>query len=284
MTFSEALSPVIDQRGWENIRDLLKTSSGDAQLVFWAPEEDVETALIVLQERCQLAFEGVPNETRKSMPDGTTIFERVLPGPDRMYPDTDSAPIPITNEEIEEIRSGLAIDVSERAGQLHRWKVPATLHPFLLRYNLVPVIERITATGAFEPRFVACLLGHGLKNIAGICADRTSPDYGKLPDLFADVARRGLVSEIMKDLLPLWYRYPHESLDNHLKQLGYRKATKSDLAAGIGALRNEFSPRRPNRQPDAEIDWIVGKLRPLALGNVPLAEVRRMVSEEVSRG
>ncbi len=41
------------------------------------------------------ALDGVPHETRQPLPDGTTDFERILPGPDRMYPDTDSAPIPV---------------------------------------------------------------------------------------------------------------------------------------------------------------------------------------------
>ena len=38
------------------------------------------------------ATQGVPHETRQPFADGSTQFERILPGPDRMYPDTDSPP------------------------------------------------------------------------------------------------------------------------------------------------------------------------------------------------
>ena len=36
----------------------------------------------------------MPFETRQPFEDGHTDFERILPGPDRMYPDTDSPPTP----------------------------------------------------------------------------------------------------------------------------------------------------------------------------------------------
>ena len=63
-------------------------------------------------------MEGIPNETRKGLADGTTIFERVLPGPDRMYPDTDSAPISIPKQLIEEKQKNLPVDVVDRFRQL----------------------------------------------------------------------------------------------------------------------------------------------------------------------
>jgi glutamyl-tRNA(Gln) amidotransferase subunit E len=91
MTHSEAfrLDPGIeplDEKDWNAIRNLIGAKHGDAQLIIWGSDEDVKTALETIEERCLMAFAGVPNETRKSFPDGTTIFERVLPGPDRMYP------------------------------------------------------------------------------------------------------------------------------------------------------------------------------------------------------
>jgi Glu-tRNA(Gln) amidotransferase subunit E-like FAD-binding protein len=38
----------------------------------------------VITERALMLFDGIPPETRKSFEDGTTIFERVLPGADPM--------------------------------------------------------------------------------------------------------------------------------------------------------------------------------------------------------
>ena len=84
-------------------------------------EDDIATALETIEERCRLAFIGVPSETRKSFANGTTMFERVLPGADRMYPDTDSAPISITQELIDIAGSNLPIDVKDQITKLENW-------------------------------------------------------------------------------------------------------------------------------------------------------------------
>ena len=88
MAHSEEIDPLFAATEWEKIAALLKPGENDAQLIIRGPEEDIQTALETVEERCRMAFAGVPPETRKSFENGTTIFERVLPGADRMYPDT----------------------------------------------------------------------------------------------------------------------------------------------------------------------------------------------------
>ena len=43
-------------------------------------------------------------ETRQAYADGTNGFERILPGADRMYPDTDTPPLPIPDAWVDAIR------------------------------------------------------------------------------------------------------------------------------------------------------------------------------------
>ncbi|MBD3403356.1 Glu-tRNA(Gln) amidotransferase subunit GatE [candidate division GN15 bacterium] len=284
MTNSESLDPIISDDDWTTIRGLLTAAPEDGQLIFWGPEDDIETALVVIDERCQAAFAGVPNETRKSLPDGTTIFERVLPGPDRMYPDTDSAPIPITGEQIEKIRAGLAVDVSNRQLQLRDWGVPEHLHAFLLRYDLVGEIETIARKTSIDPKYTAVLLSQTLNHVRGVYADRPAPNYRQLPDLFAFVDERGLERDILKALLPLWYLYPNESFDSLLEQSGYTPAGVEDIRKAIPDFRKSFVVRSSTKDPDAEVHWLVGRLRPTALGNIPLKQLREIVDEEVGRG
>jgi len=143
MTSPEWGYPTLGREVWEKIRSLLAARDGDSQIVLWGPEEDVETAIEAIEERCLLAFQGVPNETRKALPDGTTVFERVLPGPDRMYPDTDSAPIPIDDDTIERARKGLPEPVIERMRRLASWRIPPDTHRYILRRNLFPLLRRL---------------------------------------------------------------------------------------------------------------------------------------------
>jgi len=111
MTHSEDLNPLLSNKIMTRIADWLGARPEDAQIVFWGPREDISTGLETLDERLRMAFEGVPPETRKSLPDGTTIFERVLPGSNRMYPDTDSAPIPLSTDHINSLSEKLPLDI-----------------------------------------------------------------------------------------------------------------------------------------------------------------------------
>ena len=93
---------------WRELRERLKARDDDAVVLLWGDEADLATACGEVRDRCIEAWDGVPNETRQVAPDGTTGFERILPGADRMYPDTDLPPIEVPPERIDAVRSHLS--------------------------------------------------------------------------------------------------------------------------------------------------------------------------------
>jgi hypothetical protein len=48
--------------------------------------------------------------------------------------------------------------------------------------------------------------------------------------------------------------------------------------------RKEFSLNRGSETPAAEIRWLMGQVRPIALGNIPMTQLREMVESEVRNG
>lgn len=90
---------------WTRTKKKLGSEENDTIVVVWGNRTDIKTAIEEIKIRAIEAIDGVPNETRQSLPDGTTAFERTLPGPNRMYPDTDLPPIEITEERIGRIKS-----------------------------------------------------------------------------------------------------------------------------------------------------------------------------------
>ncbi|MBM4116576.1 Glu-tRNA(Gln) amidotransferase subunit GatE [bacterium] len=92
---------------WHRVRQILGVSDDTPMLMVWGGPRDLETALGEIELRAQEALAGVPRETRQAQPDGTTRFERVLPGPDRMYPDTDLPPRPLPTRDWEALRAAL---------------------------------------------------------------------------------------------------------------------------------------------------------------------------------
>jgi glutamyl-tRNA(Gln) amidotransferase subunit E len=92
---------------WKGLRKSLRADTGDGIIVLWGPEEDIATAVREVFARAREALVGVPAETRQPFADGTSGFERILPGADRMYPDTDTPPRPIPDELVAEVRAQL---------------------------------------------------------------------------------------------------------------------------------------------------------------------------------
>ncbi len=91
----------------EKFRKSLKSNPNDCFILVLGIEKNVNKAIKVIIKRVQMAFEGVPPETRRALEDGTTEFLRELHGGARLYPDTDSKAIINTTSEIEEIKNTL---------------------------------------------------------------------------------------------------------------------------------------------------------------------------------
>jgi len=286
MLHSEPVEAAPDEALFQEVRQVLPAKDEDAQLLFWAADDDVKTALETIEERCRLAFQGVPNETRKGLPDGTTLFERVLPGPDRMYPDTDSAPIPIEEELIERLRAGMPVGVSRRFAQFREWRVPQDAFAFLLKHNLAPLIERIHVDFQAEPRFVATLLAHDLKHLLGrkrssqrVPSGEASFQFDRLHGLFAFLKKEGLEREIARAMLPVLLEHPNIDFQSLLTTVGFRKLGKKEIMAPLPILKKKYQKIATSKDPAAAGRWIAGQLRPAALGNLPLRDLAAQIGK-----
>jgi len=282
LAHSEQIEKDISDNQWKRIRKILNAKPGDAQIIIWGPEQDIPTALETIEERCLMAFERVPRESRKSFKDGTTVFERVLPGPDRMYPDTDSSPIPLKEECIEEIRKRLPVDVSKRIDQLKKWNIPEDTFTYLLRNNLVPVMEKIISDLEISPPYVGTLFGHVLKHAQGQDQGSTGFKYEQIYPLLKFLHEHSIEFELAEEMIPGLYHHPQQDFHQLLDKMGYKKRKAEAILARIPSVLADFNPyKRVNGREEAVIDWAMGRLRRLALGNLPLSEFRRKIKEKV---
>ncbi|MCP4218730.1 MAG: Glu-tRNA(Gln) amidotransferase subunit GatE [bacterium] len=279
MVHSEDLNRDIGTIDFNALRKALGSEKSDAWIVIWGPAEDIAMALETIEERCLLAFEGVPNETRKSVSNGTTLFERVLPGPDRMYPDTDSAPIPIDDDRIERIRSLLPGDVAENMEKMREWKVPHDCFPFILKRNLFPLLEKIILDFNMNPAFVGTFIGNHLKWIEGQITPTSHFSYERVYELIAFVFEKGLSRDILKPMLPVVYHYPNMDFDSVLGAVNYRELPEEEILAHIPVLKKKFKEITYGKDKTgaAMVLWVMGLLRPVAMGNIDLHELRKKV-------
>lgn len=276
MTCSEDLEAPLAAADWKKIAHQLNAKDDDAQIIFWGPAADVPMALDVIEERGQMAFMGVPSETRKSFENGTTIFERVLPGADRMYPDTDSKPIPLDDSHIEELRKNVPEDLSERYSQLAVWGVPDDVYSYILSRNYYPLMKQIVDDLAVNPKFVGVFFGQRLKHFHG--KYKAIPfDTQRLYDLFAFLKNQKIDYAIAAKMLEQLFLHPQMDFDSILTTLKFKRIGKEEIIDRIALLKEKFVPARKDSNHSDKVNFIMGELRAVSEGNVDLKELAEKI-------
>lgn len=284
MTHSEALKPVESAEVFQLLRKRLGARAADAVLVFWGPVADIPTALETIEERCRMAFQGVPNETRKSFEDGTTVFERVLPGADRMYPDTDSAPIPLKDEDIERLGKKLPYTAIQSYLMMKKWGIPEDTYTFILKKNLFPLIQEIVETLEEDPVFVGTLFGHRMKRVEGQLERAPGFKYRQVFHLLKKIRERGYDRELVKPMLRVLYQHPKMDFDSILTSIGFSEMPEQAVLSNMEFLKEKFRSIRHSPGEDAAINWLMGQLRPAALGNMEMKTLREHLEQSGPEG
>ena len=121
---SESTEETISSFVWNKVCRTVEANSRDALILVWGNDQDVDTAVKEIIIRAREAMIGIPSETRQALADGTNGFERILPGPERMYPDTDLPPLEIMSERIEELSHRVPEQIWKREKKYRQMGVP----------------------------------------------------------------------------------------------------------------------------------------------------------------
>ena len=279
MYHSEQIDKPLPAKLWYAVREQLKSGDNDGQILFWAVDDDIPTALETIEERCQMAFDGVPQETRKSFEDGTTVFERVLPGADRMYPDTDSAPIPLEDKYIESLEKNLPTDVIDRYKQMKKWDIPEDTYAYIFSKNLFPLIEDISKDLKIPPKFIGVFLGHRMKFVEGHFVSNSDFDFRKIYDMFQFIVENKLDKSIAYKMVSVVYEHPLMDFESVLTVINFKKRTTAEILASAEFLREKYKEIGINKTKEAEDAWVMGQLHTQALGNMELGKLRKEISK-----
>jgi len=276
---TEDLKPKVSDEQWNEIRELLSANKHDAQLVITGPADDIKTALETIEERCKIALEGIPNETRKSFENGTTIFERVLPGADRMYPDTDSAPIPLENDYIESLKEGLPEDIIDSYNKLKAWEIPEDSYTYIFSKDYFPIIEKIINELDVDPKFVGTFIGHSLKHAEGQYVGADELYHSKIYKLFSFLKKEKLNYGLAKAMLPILVRHPKMDFESILQEMKFKKVNEKTILDSIPVLKEKFNRESIKKDSTDRVNWIMGQLRKRALGNIDLSELSKEIQK-----
>jgi glutamyl-tRNA(Gln) amidotransferase subunit E len=173
----------------------------DEIVLTWGLPMDADMAVKEIVIRAKEATMGIPNETRQVLADGTTCFERILPGPDRMYPDTDTPPMEITEDRLDLIRTKMPEFIWKREERLIKLGMPKEVAKELAISLRLDVFDKIMAELAPKATLAAITLTQTLR-----CLRRSGKKVDNIPDgeifeLF-DLFKQGrFAKEAIPDLL-----------------------------------------------------------------------------------
>jgi glutamyl-tRNA(Gln) amidotransferase subunit E len=155
ITHSDTATEALAARDWQQLRRRTKASHEDALVLVWGNEPDTQVACEEIIQRAREATEGIPSDTRQALSDGTNGFERVLPGAQRMYPDTDLPPLRIEADRLERIREQLPPFVWDREARYREMGLAENLVTTLSISPRVSLFERLVDDLGIAPKFAA---------------------------------------------------------------------------------------------------------------------------------
>jgi glutamyl-tRNA(Gln) amidotransferase subunit E len=251
----------------------------DGLVVIWGAEEDTQTAAEEIRLRYADAIDGVPLETRQPFEDGSTDFERILPGPDRMYPDTDSPPQRVTRERVEKLRAPLPEPPWSREERYSRVGVPRPVIHYLIRRGGARLVDLVVDECGADLRRACFFFGERVKGLrrAGAAVDEVQ-DAGWC-DLFDLFGRHPVTWHAWRDLVDWLAANPAAEFQTEAELAGFGhppedwRDTVADLA-GDGPFVDD--DKIPSQQ-----RYLMGLVMDELRGRVPASDVESLILDLV---
>jgi glutamyl-tRNA(Gln) amidotransferase subunit E len=282
---SDAASETLSADDWRLLRQHSRARAEDALVVAWGPKRDAVTAAREIVIRAKEATAGVPNETRQALKDGTNAFERILPGAERMYPDTDLPPLAVDEARMERIREEAPERTWDRQLRYEDMGLPDDAVLKLLDTPTSSRFDRVVSRSGAAPMVVAqyvCRYATHLER-RGLPLDRL--DVDTLSDVFARYANGRLGREgiplVLRRLVEKARMGETPNVDAALSDLGMQTIGERAMKEEIGGTVGEFEFDSLDN-PEAAHRHLMGVLMRRLIGRAPGAAVSLALEEALS--
>ncbi len=260
------------------LEKLFNFKSTDTIVLVWGDETDVKTAVEEIKIRAIDATIGVPSETRQVFSDGTNDFERILPGPNRMYPDTDSPPTPILGKSLEHIRKVLPERIWYCEKRLEELGLPKPLVRSLCISRNLKIFDKIVETLDVNPILVAVTLEETLKWLRrkGKNVDLISDK--RLYQLFEMLSQNKFSKEAVPTILEFLADNPNTTVKKAITELNIKPMPIEELQKVV----DEVLARYPNPEKNGRsFKAIMGKVMEVARNRIDGKLVKGVVETKL---
>jgi len=236
------------------------------------------SAVKEIKIRAVEATNGVPSETRQVFPDGTNDFERILPGPNRMYPDTDSPPAPILEEHLEHIRRVLPERIWNCEKRLEKLGLSKSLVKSLSISRNLKVFDKIVEKLDVNPMLVAVTLEEKLKWLRrkGKNVDLISDE--SLYQLFEMLSENKFSKEAIPTVLGFLADNPDKTVKKAIAELDIKPMSTEELQNVVDeVLAQYFNPKKISRP----FKTIMGEVMKVARNRIDGKLVKEVVETKL---
>jgi len=262
----------------------------DAFVIVLDEPRRARRALEVVKERVAQALEGVPEETRAALEDGTTRFMRPRPGKARMYPETDIPPMPVDEELLREAEKLAPEPYEAKLKRLvEGYGLSRDLAEAVLDSEYLPLIEELleTLSGKVPPSFIASAIVVRLKGLQGegVPVERVSDE--KLREVLRLIAEGRIAKEAFDDIVKFLAENPQYSVEAAIEKLGLGRLSQEEIErivdevikANIEAVRE-----RGEGAMGLIMGRVMAAVRGRAEGRIVAEIVRRKLREALEKG
>jgi len=280
LLYCEDPLPNVAQRIWQRAAVALGADEHDSVVLVWGAPRDLQTASEEVVWRCRDALTGVVPDTRQVEEDGTTRFERVLAGPNRMYPDTDMPPVAITAEQLARIQARTPAAPWDRYEILTKeYGLPDdAADALILDGNADLYLKAVREVGA-PPRFASHLLTNAYRRLQRRWeAPESIPQEGVLDFFRAYVAGR-FTREVAYRVLERLAHDPAAGIEGALAGVPQREElSKLDLDARVHPVLEEHRELLRARPREKAEHIAMGLVRSVVEGVARGPEIRQSVA------
>jgi glutamyl-tRNA(Gln) amidotransferase subunit E len=267
----------------DRLRKRMHLDENDDYFIVFGPEADCRTAVNEIRLRFIDALKGVPQETRQALTGGYTTFERILPGPDRMYPDTDSPPTRITAERVAEARSRLRPTPWERIAKYGALRVPRETTEFLIRRGGIQIVDTLVEKAGVDGLTAAIEIGQRAKAMrrAGIPLERLgAAEWIQIFDLFTG----GMIPrEAIQPVAARMAENPGANAAAVSANLGYGLQERSAWMEELNACFAENQCIEKGKRDAKSLRQLVGKAVHQLRGKAPAKDVAEFVNSRLKQ-
>jgi glutamyl-tRNA(Gln) amidotransferase subunit E len=223
----------------EALRKMVNAKEEDAVVFVADTPENAKDALKAVLERAKETLKGVPEETRAANPDGTTHYMRPRPGAARMYPETDTPPIQITEDYVRQILASLPELPEQKLQRLIRnYGLNQKLATQVMDSEYTELFETIAKENKVSPTTIAVFLTETMKALKreGVQIEKISES--QIKEIFKCISSGELTKEALQDVVIWLSKHEGQSPRKAIENLGLKTLSREELE---GIINNAIS-------------------------------------------